>query len=144
MYLLFGFAVVYAMGERAYDALHNRLALKGAAGMEDAHRSLSLSKGSTWWRKHVSVPALFGKRHAEPWALCSLPTRLQAIVVSLSLTHSSGNVGIKIWPMLRTRRSSSTLLSISSFLLSDTTSLTATYSVYLLHAPYTTMMSSLM
>lgn len=82
MYLLFGFAVLYAMGERVYETIHNRLALKGVAGVEDAHRPLSLSKTSTWWRKHVSVPALFGKRHAEPWAVCSLPTRLQAIVVS--------------------------------------------------------------
>lgn len=68
MYILFGFTVIMAMITR----LAERFLPK------DGSRLLA---GNTWWQKHVAVPALFGRRHAEPWVMFSLPTRLHSIMV---------------------------------------------------------------
>lgn len=83
MYILFGTAVLVSTSERVYQALYNRLSARRSLSpdSEDSHRLLSMGGATTWWRKNVSVPALFGKRHAEPWSTCSLPTRLQAMVI---------------------------------------------------------------
>nr|XP_019044447.1 hypothetical protein I302_06358 [Kwoniella bestiolae CBS 10118]OCF23377.1 hypothetical protein I302_06358 [Kwoniella bestiolae CBS 10118] len=39
------------------------------------------SRGYTWWRKNVTMPALFGYRHSQPWGWVSIPTRMQSILI---------------------------------------------------------------
>ncbi|KZT69849.1 hypothetical protein DAEQUDRAFT_756755 [Daedalea quercina L-15889] len=33
------------------------------------------------WTKHITLPAMFGYRHSQPWAFCTIPTRLQSILL---------------------------------------------------------------
>lgn len=33
------------------------------------------------WAKHIVLPATFGYRHIQPWGWCTIPTRMQSILV---------------------------------------------------------------
>lgn len=39
------------------------------------------NKAHNLWAKHVTLPATFGYRHIQPWGWCTIPTRLQSILV---------------------------------------------------------------
>lgn len=39
------------------------------------------NKINNLWTKHITLPATFGYRHIQPWAFCTIPTRLQSILL---------------------------------------------------------------
>ena len=81
MYILLGAAIVLGLLNRAFFALSARYAVGDEAAVESQS---AFGKVLTWYRKHVSVPALVGQRHCKPWGWVTLPTRLQGLFVSTS------------------------------------------------------------
>lgn len=84
MYLLLGVMLVIGLINRAWTAYMYSRPLRHDA---EAHAPRAASGGAlsrpyTWYRAHIGVPATFGYRHLQPWGMLSIPTRIQAILVS--------------------------------------------------------------
>ena len=52
------------------------------------------------WTKYITLPATFGYRHSQPWFFCTIPTRLQSILlfVYIALNFIFCAVGYIIFP----------------------------------------------
>lgn len=84
MYLLLGIMLVIGTGNRLFAALSKHV---NRGDPEDMHlgapvRDTLISKVYTWYLRRIAVPATFGYRHMQPWGWLSIPTRIQAILVS--------------------------------------------------------------
>ena len=40
-----------------------------------------IEKINNMWSKHILLPATFGYRHVQPWGWCTIPTRIQSILI---------------------------------------------------------------
>lgn len=92
MYILAAGVVFFGAFNRLMAFAVRRLLAKGPLPL-DAERSAALvgkgaapntglfSKMHNLWAKHVILPATFGYRHIQPLGWCTIPTRLQSILV---------------------------------------------------------------
>jgi hypothetical protein len=94
LYILFGLAVMVGTINRLVVYLLNRsqhedelsrymLEADGPKSRGGAERFILASRARTWFRKHITTPALFGNRHAKPFGFVLLPTRLQSVFVGV-------------------------------------------------------------
>jgi hypothetical protein len=99
---MFGMCMFFLLGQIVLLGVANRLrvyfANKRARDVEGGYVSLKSSTDSpdgsdmyTWYKKHIGTPSVGGYRHLQPawWGFISLPTRLEACIVSIS-SHSLG------------------------------------------------------
>ncbi|WWC90930.1 uncharacterized protein L201_005868 [Kwoniella dendrophila CBS 6074] len=91
----FGFAVYIFLGIAVVIGVINRLISLSfyrrhiSSSLEDTNspartndQSIS-TRSYTWWRKHITMPALFGYQHSQPWGWVTIPTRLQSVLIFL-------------------------------------------------------------
>ena len=92
MYVLAAGVIFFGVFNRLLAFVVHRLLARGPLPL-DAERSAALAgKGTApnsglitklhnLFAKHVLLPATFGYRHIQPWGWCTIPTRLQSILV---------------------------------------------------------------
>lgn len=79
MYALLAGMCLIGVGNRVLAALAQRGAVRWTGNVLAPWPRLY-----TWYRRHIGTPAMVGYRHVQPWGILSIPTRLQAIMVSLA------------------------------------------------------------
>ena len=89
MYGFWGIILVFGMGNRLF-ALIVTWSLSRRHGNSEAisERRISNSKSSfavvrRLVRRYITLPATFGYRHQQPFGWCTLPTRIQSLMIFL-------------------------------------------------------------
>lgn len=90
MYGFWGIILLFGMGNRLFALIVTRSLGRRHDNSSEAisERRLPASKSSfgifrRLVRRYITLPATFGYRHQQPFGLCTLPTRLQSLMIFL-------------------------------------------------------------
>ncbi|KAI0077231.1 hypothetical protein K474DRAFT_1707531 [Panus rudis PR-1116 ss-1] len=92
MYVLAGGIVFFGVVNRLMAFLVHRLLSNGPLPVDAEHSAAIVGKGTSpntglfnkvhnLCAKYILLPATFGYRHIQPWGWCTIPTRLQSILI---------------------------------------------------------------
>lgn len=87
MYGFWGIVLLVGMLNRLFAFIVSRSRSMTAEDPEGraSHRNRlrRLTSVRSWTRRHLLLPATFGYRHLQPLGWCTIPTRLQSILVAV-------------------------------------------------------------
>lgn len=85
MYGFWGIVLLIGIANRLFAYLvRSRISARKPQNDTEAINRLRISKSSSldrWFQSHIILPAAFGYRHQQPWGWCTIPTRIQSLIV---------------------------------------------------------------